>query len=62
MLPAESTAYGLAYIFDSKGSLIKEVMVKNASNYSFRVEIRDLMPGSYVIQTRSGKAYQFIKQ
>jgi hypothetical protein len=52
----------LAYIFDSKGSLIKEVMVKNASNYSFRVEIRDLMPGSYVIQTRSGKAYQFIKQ
>ena len=62
MLPAESTSYGLASIYDNKGSLIKEVMVKNASNYSFRVEIRDLIPGSYVIQTRSGKAYQFIKQ
>lgn len=62
MLPAEFSTNGRAVIFDSKGSLVKEISLKNAINNTFRVEIKDLLPGSYVIQTRFGKAYRFIKE
>jgi hypothetical protein len=62
MLPAEFSTNGRAVIIDSKGSLVKEIGLKNAINNTFRVEIKELLPGSYIIQTRSGKAYRFIKE
>lgn len=62
MLPAESSVNGTVYVYDSKGSLVKVVNLKNAVNYAFKIEIKDLKPGGYNIQTQTGKAYRFIKE
>ena len=62
MLPSESSVNGSASIYDSKGSLVKIVNLKNAVNYAFRIELKDLKPGAYFIQTQTGKAYRFIKE
>jgi len=62
MLPAESSVNSYAVILDSKGSLVKTVTLKNAVNYAFKVDIKELKPGSYFIQTVTGKSYRFIKE
>jgi len=62
MLPAESSVNSYAVIFDSKGSLVKTVTLKNAVNYAFKVDIKELEPGNYFIQTVTGKSYRFIKE
>ncbi|MFN4915565.1 MAG: T9SS type A sorting domain-containing protein [Sphingomonadales bacterium] len=62
MVPAESSGSIYAGIFDSKGTLIRNVTLKNAVNNAFRLDINDLLSGSYIIQTRAGKTYRFIKE
>jgi PKD repeat protein len=62
MLPAESSVNSSVSIYDSKGSLVKVVNLKNAVNFAFRIDIKDLKPGGYYIQTQTGKAYRFIKE
>ena len=61
MLPAESNEGAVANIYDSKGSLLKVVTLKNAINKSIRVDISSLNPGMYIIQHQAGKTYRFIK-
>lgn len=62
MVPAVSAGSVSAGIFDSKGTLVRAITLKNAVNYTYRVDIGDLVSGSYILQIRSGKAFRFIKE
>lgn len=62
MLPAEFSQNSRAVIIDSKGNMVKEIILKNAIKNNYMVEIKEILPGSYIIQTNSGKSYRFIKE
>lgn len=62
IIPAEIGSNGACLVFDHKGSLLKEIQLRNAQNQSIRLDISDLKPGTYIIQGQSGKVYRFVKE